>query len=333
MAVVLEQYTNSAQTTLNGGISSGSTSLVVTSTTNFPTAPQFRIIVDAEIMLVTAVAGTTYTVSRGQEGTTAASHLTGVAVTHVLTQASLSTIIGQFALSDLIANRPAAGTNGRLFFPSDGGPIFRDNGSAWDCWAYGMGPFTPPLSTFTTAFNRGNYVLTQNRGVSTLSILGSVAPGSDSICGQVDPVPGASWTMTVAYNHSLAPGCPSIGGIVMYDSVSTKCKLHVIQTSGSPAVAGYDFNTPTSFNSSIYNDATYIENHPLMLLQVVCDGTTYFYNHSEDFITWVNNRQELVSGNFLTPTHIGYFVDFGSGSMRSNQTDAMTFYHAKLTSP
>ena len=86
----METFANYADTTLNGTITSGATSLVVTSATLFPTKPYFRIAVDQEIMLVTAVSGTTFTIARGVEGTTAAAHNTGVAVSHILTSGALT---------------------------------------------------------------------------------------------------------------------------------------------------------------------------------------------------------------------------------------------------
>jgi hypothetical protein len=84
-----EQYANNAQTTLsgNGGsITSSATSMIVASASAFPTTGQFRVIVDSEIMLVTAVSGTTFTITRAQEGTSAASHNDGANVTQILTR-------------------------------------------------------------------------------------------------------------------------------------------------------------------------------------------------------------------------------------------------------
>jgi hypothetical protein len=81
---------NNGNTTLNGTITSGATSLVVSSATPLPTAGDFRILIDTEIMLVTAVSGTTLTVTRGIEGTTAAAHTTGAIVACILTAAALS---------------------------------------------------------------------------------------------------------------------------------------------------------------------------------------------------------------------------------------------------
>jgi hypothetical protein len=84
-----EQFSNGPQTTLNGSITSGATSLVVASATGFPSSPQFRIRIDNELLLVTAIAGTTWTVTRAIESTTAAAHSNGATLTAVLTAGAL----------------------------------------------------------------------------------------------------------------------------------------------------------------------------------------------------------------------------------------------------
>lgn len=96
-----EQFTNKATTTLNGAINNSVTSIVVTSATGFPTTGEFRIVVTPgagteEIMTVTAVSGTTWTVTRASEviggDQTARSHSNGAAVKHVLTVGALKTL-------------------------------------------------------------------------------------------------------------------------------------------------------------------------------------------------------------------------------------------------
>lgn len=67
-------------TTLNGAINSSVTALVVTSSSGFPATP-FIAQIDSENIKVTVVAGTSWTVTRAYDGTTAASHLTVAAVT------------------------------------------------------------------------------------------------------------------------------------------------------------------------------------------------------------------------------------------------------------
>lgn len=67
------------ETTLSAGINDSVTSFGVAAVTDFPAAP-FGITVNSEAMEVTDVSGTTLTVARGFDGTTAASHASGDAV-------------------------------------------------------------------------------------------------------------------------------------------------------------------------------------------------------------------------------------------------------------
>lgn len=72
-----------ASTTLNGAISStSSTSITVTSASGFPGSGNYNIQIDSEVMTVTAGQGTTtWTVTRGVNGSTAATHSNGATVT------------------------------------------------------------------------------------------------------------------------------------------------------------------------------------------------------------------------------------------------------------
>jgi hypothetical protein len=85
-----EQFANNASTTLNGAINNSTTTVVVTNGAVFSQVGTFRVIVDSEIMLVSAISGNTLTVARGQEGTSAVSHLTAATITQILTAAGLA---------------------------------------------------------------------------------------------------------------------------------------------------------------------------------------------------------------------------------------------------
>ena len=87
-----EQFVNNASTTLNGGITNVQTTLVVTSTSGFPATGNFRLLVESELMLVTGVSGTTFTVTRGIESTSNVLHNSGVTVTSILTSGALTAL-------------------------------------------------------------------------------------------------------------------------------------------------------------------------------------------------------------------------------------------------
>jgi hypothetical protein len=88
-----EKFANNAITQLSGAITSGAVSLTVADASAFPGSGQFRILIDSEVMLVTAVAGNTFTVTRNAEsvggGSGAAAHAALAQVSQVLTDAAL----------------------------------------------------------------------------------------------------------------------------------------------------------------------------------------------------------------------------------------------------
>ena len=88
----VEQFANNPQTTLAGNALAGDATISVTSAAAFPATGQFRLVIDNEILLVTNVAGTTFTVTRGVEGTAAAGHNAGVTVTCILTAAAVQAV-------------------------------------------------------------------------------------------------------------------------------------------------------------------------------------------------------------------------------------------------
>jgi hypothetical protein len=90
-------------TTLTSSITSTSTSMVVGGTTGYPATTPFVLAVDysaatEELVLVTAVSGTTLTVTRGFNGTTPQAHATGAVVRHVIVAQDLTDAQTHYAL-------------------------------------------------------------------------------------------------------------------------------------------------------------------------------------------------------------------------------------------
>lgn len=160
-----EQFTNAAQTTLASSITSGATTLTVASAVGFPTVPQFRIIIDSEILIVTIVSGTTYTVARAAEavaGVQAASaHAAGALVTHVLTGGALN-------------NLPYAGGTGTANGTNTGDQTITLTG---DVTGTGTGTFAATLVKVGGSSGTSGQVLTST-GVSTPPTWQSAASGS-----------------------------------------------------------------------------------------------------------------------------------------------------------
>jgi hypothetical protein len=125
MPVARERFANNAVSTLALAIDGSTTALTLTGATGFPD-PDFRIVVDTELMLCTVRAGTSLTVTRGAEGTAPVSHAAGAAVTVVLTAASMDALQPFTTRGDLLRGAPdglpqrlALGTVGQVL-TSDG---------------------------------------------------------------------------------------------------------------------------------------------------------------------------------------------------------------------
>jgi len=96
-------HANFAETTLAAAITDTSgTSITVTSETSFPAAP-FIISIDTECLLVTVVSGTTWTVTRGYESSTAATHSNGASIYHDISAAEADSIATKANSADVDA--------------------------------------------------------------------------------------------------------------------------------------------------------------------------------------------------------------------------------------
>ena len=82
-------------TTLTGGISNSTTSMVVGAVVGFPSSFPYVLAVDynaaaEELVLVNGSSGTTLNITRAYNGTTAVAHNTGAVVRHVITAQDLT---------------------------------------------------------------------------------------------------------------------------------------------------------------------------------------------------------------------------------------------------
>jgi len=92
-----EQLANLAEGVLQTAIDNDDTAVVLGSGegAKFPASGNFRVTIESEIMLCTSRSTDTLTVTRGQEGTAAVSHSSGVVVAHTLTKAGLDQYLAE----------------------------------------------------------------------------------------------------------------------------------------------------------------------------------------------------------------------------------------------
>lgn len=322
---LLETYANNTSSTLASGIIAGDTTLSVASATGFPTTGQFRILIDSEILLVTAVSGTTFTVVRGVEGTTAASHSGGMTVTQILTRDGLGGIGGTVILSDSFSLMPSSSVVGREYLPTDGTHLFRDNGIAWRPF----GPLFPMTLVDNTAYswvNQGSASVSTTHGSLILS--DGAGSGTDNLRLRVKTIPSAPYTATMAIIPLLPfPSNFNACGICLRDSGTGKIITFGLASDSTQFASGQvlsaiKWNSATSFSGFYTLTPTIAANYaaantlmlgPCLWLQIVDNNTNRLLKISNDGI----NFQQLHSvsrTDFITPDQIGFFVNPNNAS-------------------
>ena len=107
---------STASTTVSGSMSASATTLAVASAAGFPATAEYRVKIDSEVLLVTAGAGTTsWTVTRGADGTTPATHNVGASVTLVDRAAVASCSGGGSPCTNLVPSKTSTGADARSY--------------------------------------------------------------------------------------------------------------------------------------------------------------------------------------------------------------------------
>ena len=311
-----EQFKNLVSTTLAEDLDDTEMEVDVASAMGF-TGGDFRILIDSEIMKVTGVSGTTLTVVRGQEGTAAASHTSSTAVYHILTAGALDAHDqNDLAAYDTYANRPAAGTPGRIFLPTDGAFIERDDGSSWTKFGP-IWPMTPPApADFPTWLNQGTSTCVNTFGpmyfcgaVSTSALWRAV----------LKTYPTPPFTVVMAFLPIIIPYNFSSYvelGLCIRDSTSGKMEVYGLGGSGNDMnIRGYYFTSPTATSGTSvtgWPSGQHFSESPLVWIKYVDDSTNRVISMSINGVTWTQLASNSRTSN-LTPDQIGIAVQAMGG--------------------
>lgn len=304
-----ENLANNYVTTLAAPItSSGATSISVASATGAPAA-NFRIRIGSELMLVTAMAGTTWTVTRGAEGTTAATHLLGASVVHVLTAGALLALLGEkfdksggtvggdFAVTGysnlggvlpaytstykyLVIGSGTTGSAGSVMEFQDSanvarGRIVSNTGAAFQFQALGI----LPMFFYTNSVKRLGI---DSNGLTTLT--DSIGFGYGSGCGAtVTQTTSKSTAVTLNKPtgritlHNEALGAGAVASFIVNNSTISATDVVVANMYAGGSVANYSFKVqPAAGTFTIYvkNDSAGTLSEAVELNFAVVKGST-----------------------------------------------------------
>lgn len=331
----MEQYKNDAQSPLNGAINNSQTSIVVDDGSEFPSSGDFRLKIEDELLLCTARSTNTLTVTRGIEGSTAASHGDDISVKHILTAASFLKLIEESNVRGTYANLPTASRPGRRYIATDNPFEYYDNGSSWDIRIPGTAmDFNPNLSAFATWLNQDSATHSTTNGYHVLAGLTNQPNSTERWHGRYDAIAGganANFTMTLVFQNLRNPGAICIGGIILRNSANSRFMSYVVNiASGIPQLQVTTWSSPTASNAAVFADS-YHHAHGgyLTFLRLVADGTNFKFYHSIDFgRSWLLHRNVAIAGSYLaTYDQIGFgFNNFSQSN--SVQEHQMNVYHA-----
>lgn len=302
-----EKFTNNGASLLDGAINNSVTSLVVDSGASFPAGPQFRIKIDDEIMLVTAVAGTTFTVTRGVDSTSAASHLDNAPVTHIYTAGALNQSIADVIQRGAYASLPAVEKAGRQYMCTDFPVTFYDDGSNWHPYYSGYPATTPSDSGFSWV-NQGSAVIdTSGYGL----FLSCVSNGGYTSYRMRVKSHSSPRKYTVGFVPGFVDDTNAGNGLVFRESGTGKFVTFNCWCENNNDFRVYieKWNSATSFNGNIKN---WKFNNPgnVIWFQFEDNGTNIYWRTSRngiDFVEATNaSRTNFMSGG---PDQIGFFVD------------------------
>lgn len=318
-----EQLKNNAESTLSSGIDNSQTTLDVVSALLFPTVGTFRVRIENEILTVTAVSGTTFTVSRGSEGTTAISHASGKTVSLLLTVSGIDGFHSNYRLTGTLASRPAAGLQGRLYLPSDSWTQFYDNGTEWE----GFGPlwnYQKPLVADYTWYNQGALGATATDRADGL-VISQTTPNSSQdhlrclIKARSSTATG--WKLTVGFSMMGRDTGVRHAGVGLFHGTNhdVECVRVLYGDGTDPSKQGIRYadaaNGSQAGLSAVSQTKAFGTRPFIHWVQVEQGASNFQYRYSTNGIIWYDDFTRPISGGSFSgnPSHYFFYLSPYSG--------------------
>lgn len=284
-----EQLKNKPLTTLNEGLDGSETSIDVVDGSVFPSVGTFRVLVDDEIMLVTARSTNNLTVVRGYEGTSATTHDNGTAIAGIMTAGGLE----RWGMDNMPlwshATKPPLNS------------LTDASGNVID------------LSDFTTA-NVTNADAADDAG--TIVFKHDAQGGSEDCALWYMTAPGTPYSVIAAFTGLMAASQATVianFGMMFRDGDDGKFHTLSLNCEGDgfgPVWSSYKFDSPTAFSSTFLSRQPYTMFGEAMWMKLEDNGTNLIFYLSNDGVEWIQVGTEA-RGTFMTggPTQVGFYIN------------------------
>lgn len=288
-----ERLINDFVTTLTATCTVGASTIQVTDAGNLPTEGDFRIVIDAEIMGVTARNGNVLTVLRAEESTVAAEHADGSEVQVVVTVDSLHA---------LRADRPP------LWYPNASWQRYLrcedQNGGVIDS------------SDFTGVNLGARGTLTDGLAGSMVATVNDDNPTNGHHIWYLN-APSTPYRVTMGcygtWKHSGGNVWPQCG-LVVCDSTSSNKLISwhwMIDEGDGPCVQVTHFSDPTTFVTSPF-DINPTTMGPIWWLQFEDNNTNHIFRCSYDSVHWIDTHSQSRTAYLSNAgDKVGFFFDAG----------------------
>lgn len=310
-----ELYVNDFPTALQDPITTvGETTIVVEDGTTYPKTGNFRVIIETEILIVTAVAPisgayapATWTVTRGAEGTTAATHTAGTRIDAIVTAGALDRFkdcVSTSVISDYNANlTPRIGD---FFIPSNSFytmVVYTQNG-----WRFLMnGRIMNPPSFDNTFIGTASPDFTESVDTSLKTLIMYNPTPAYSIHMRYRVAPDPPYTCTAAFiPHYFFAGFVNCGLGWMDETFKAHITGIGIASSPTRIFRSYYWNNLSTYSGNVtYVDAPAMCYHgPVVWMQLTDDGVNRAWKVSSNGLTW-SQVGTVSRTTFLTPYYIG----------------------------
>lgn len=219
-----------------------------------------------------------------------------------------------------IASRPAAGSAGNIYIPSDSYySILRDNGSTWDYQGFDGQKITPPVTGSFSSVNSPT-VSAQTNGAVVVSC---AAGAGDNVRSYVESTPGGSYSRVLRLLPTITPNNFATVGAIWRESGTGKLEVIGISFNSTAALFIGKYTNATTFSTTALStpwDVTAPARY--MTFKMADDGVNLTYSYSADGVNFAQLFQEARGSFFTTaPNQIGVFCNANNASFG----DSITF--------